>query len=427
MRSQECFAASTVLIILAALCVSGTDATAQIPTVLHEFVDNDADGYYSYSGLVFDASGNLYGTTSEGGTHTNCGGENIGCGTVFELSPAVGGGWSETILHDFDFNGTDGTYPYSAVVFDAAGNLYGTTAGGGTGTCNSGEDSCGTVFELTPDGDGGWREKILHNFGSTNTDGVTPIGGLTFDAAGNLYGTTSQGGIYNVGTVFELRPGAGGRWFEKVLHTFKNEDGELPRGNLIFDAAGNLYGTANAGGAKGGGTVFELSPTSDGEWKAKVLHAFVGPNGYGVSGGVIFDNAGNLYGTSEAGGANHRGTVFELTPTASGPWTETILHSFDQDGTDAYQPEAGLIFDAQGNLYGTSFWGGAACSTKEGCGTVFKLTPSSGGNWTETLYDFDCTNGSAPYGGLIFDTKGNLYGTTTECPSQYGTVFELTP
>jgi len=429
MRSKNSSAAMTAfIIVVTALFASGTHASAQLPTVLHEFVDNGTDGYYSRSGLIFDGSGNLYGTTTEGGTHTNCGGENIGCGTVFELSPAVGGGWTETILHDFNFNGTDGTNPYSALIFDAAGNLYGTTAGGGTGTCNSGENSCGTVFELMPNAGGGWTEKILHNFGSTSADGAAPVGGLIFDAAGNLYGTTSQGGVNNVGIVFELQPEAGGHWFEKVLHTFKNHDGELPLGNLIFDASGNLYGTTTAGGAHGGGTVFELSPASGGEWMERILHSFVGLNGSGIAGGVIFDHAGNLYGTTVAGGPNHRGTVFELTPSASGPWTETILHSFEQNGTDAYEPYAGLIFDGQGNLYGTSFYGGAAeCPFKEGCGTVFKLTPSSGGNWAETLYDFDCTNGSQPVSSLTLDAKGNLYGTTQSCGTNYGTVFELTP
>jgi uncharacterized repeat protein (TIGR03803 family) len=237
-------------------------ARAQTPTaggwsekVLHSF--NDTDGAYSSAGLIFDKNGNLYGTTLEGGDY---GCSASGCGTVFELTPTAGGGWTETVL--LNFNGSDGSGPQAGLIFDAAGNLYGTTVGGGT---NCPPFGCGTVFELTPTAGGGWTEKVLHSFGN-GTDGANPFAGLIFDAAGNLYGTTYGGGTYRCGasgcgTAFELTPAAGGSWTETVLYSFsRGNDGFEPEAGLIFDSAGNLYGTTAVGGTYDGGTVFELTP-----------------------------------------------------------------------------------------------------------------------------------------------------------------------
>src|ERR1019366_934096 len=208
--------------------------------VLYSFIHNGTDGGFPQAGLIFDAAGNLYGTTSEGGTSSSCSG---GCGTVFELTPTAGGGWTEKVLHNFNSNGTDGANPYAGLIFDAAGNLYGTTTVGGT-------YYYGTVFELTPTAGGGWTEKVLHSFNYNGTDGNNPQASLTIDAAGNLYGTTSGGGTYGnyKGTVFELTPAAGGDWTETVLHNFVGPDGAAPLAGLIFDAAGNLYGTTSGGG-----------------------------------------------------------------------------------------------------------------------------------------------------------------------------------
>ncbi len=207
---------------------------AQVETVVHNFGQGDFDGVESFAGLVQDAAGNLYGTTNQGGIQTQ--------GTVFELSPRVGGGWSETVLHSFG-NGTAGKYPYAGLIFDSAGDLYGTTANGGIhvgGSCYLG---CGAVFELSPREGGGWTETVLHSFGS-GTDGARPEAGLIFDSAGNLYGTTTAGGIHHAGTVFELSPRQGGGYTETVLHSFGNgTDGQYPYAGLLFDAAGNLYGT----------------------------------------------------------------------------------------------------------------------------------------------------------------------------------------
>ncbi len=383
--------------------------------VLHSF-GNGTDGYMPSTSLIFDAAGNLYGTTQYGG------GANA-YGTVFELTPAGGGNWTETVLYSFR-SGTDGAVPGAGLIFDAAGSLYGTTTAGGPNN--------GTVFELTPTAGEGWTEQVLYRFCSQANcaDGQYPYGGLIFDAAGNLYGTTEFGGTNGYGTVFKLTPTAGGGWTETVLHSFgSGTDGASPFVGLIFDAAGNLYGTTTYGGTYGVGTVFELTPTAGGDWLETVLYSF-GINGLSDGGypwaGLIFDAAGNLYGTTFYGGTYNRGTVFELTPMSGGGWTETVLHSFNpNNGTDGFNPYAGLIFDAAGNLYGTAYYGGSY-----GGGTVFELTPAAGGGWTETvLRSFgNGTDGFWPYAGLIFDHAGNLYGTTEYGGTHnYGTVFELTP
>ena len=220
------------------------------------------------------------------------------------------------MLYSFINNGTDGIVPDGGVIFDGAGNLYGTTFSGGT-------HSEGTVYELTPAGGGGWTEKVLHSFDQNGTDGAFPAAALIFDTAGNLYGTTAGGGTYSKGTVFELTPVGGGTWTEKVLYSFGNgTDGFSPYSGLVFDAAGNLYGTAYYGGTYSRGTVFELSPGAGGTWTEKVLHSF--GNGTDASqpfSGLTFDTAGNLYGTTEVGGAHTAGTVYELTPAGGGTWT----------------------------------------------------------------------------------------------------------
>jgi len=323
---------------------------------------------------------------------------------------------TEKVLYSFGTNEGDGGVPYGGLIFDAAANLYGTTSGGGT-------YNDGTVFELTPKAGGGWTEKVLHSF--SGKDGAVPYAGLIFDSVGNLYGTTYEGGAYNDGTVFELTPEAGGGWKEKVLHSFSGKDGVYPTASLIFDAAGNLYGTTSDGGAYYDGTVFELTPKAGGGWTEKVLHSFSGKEGAVPYAGLIFDAAGNLYGTTFMGGTNIKyGTVFELTPKAGGGWKEKVLHSFySQDGDE---PIAGLIFDAAGNLYGMTSSGGI----NNNYGTVFELTPKAGGGWTEkVVHHFNnYKKGVGPQASLIFDGAGNLYGTTYAGGAfGPGTVFELTP
>ena len=383
-------------------------------TVLHSF-GSFPDGVEPRSGLISDAAGNLYGTTISGGT--------FNYGTVYELSPSEGGGWTEMVLHSFNQDGVDGYYPDAALIFDAAGNLYGTTQYG---------PGNGVVFELSPSKGGGWNEKVLYHF-SGYGDGQYPHASLVFDAAGNLYGETDNGGIYcdlhqGCGTVFELSRNGDGTWTEKVLHSFGNgTDGEGPLGGLILDASGNLYGTTYGGGTYNpGGTVFELSPNGDGSWTETVLHSFgLFPDGAEPWGGLTFDKAGNLYGTTSTGGAYpNGGTVFELTPNGDGTWTETVLHSFG-NVPDGLEPLYGsLIFDAVGNLYGTTTQGGI-----DGYGTVFELSPDGSGGWTETvLYNFGAPPDATYPASVILDAAGDLYGTSLYGgDNSKGTVFELTP
>ena len=348
-----------LLAVFTSLLTLATYAAAQTEAVLHNFADNGTDGYQTYSSLVFDASGNLYGTTLKGGTHTNCYGENIGCGTVFELSPAAGGGWTENILYNFGGTSTDGTNPSGALIFDAAGNLYGTTEHGGTGVCDQGENSCGTVFELKPKRAESGRRKFCTTSAAPARTATIPAAGLIFDAAGNLYGTTASGGTYGFGTVFELTHAAGGSWTEKVLHSFNGtDDGNIPLASLVFDPAGNLYGTTSDGGSFHAGGIFELKRGAGGNWTTKILHFFNDGDGRTPYASLILDAAGNLYGTTQIGGPNYGGTVFELTQTAGGKWGETVLHGFDNKSGDGYEPLAGVIFDHNGNLFGTTFVGG---------------------------------------------------------------------
>jgi uncharacterized repeat protein (TIGR03803 family) len=348
-------------------------------------------------------------------------GGTYNAGAVFELSPNGSGGWTEKVLYNFNPNGRDGTSPFAGVVSDAAGNLYGTTSAGGI-------HGLGTVFEVTPDGSGGWTENVLHSFGN-GTDGVNPYAGLVFDAAGNLYGTTYVGGIYSAGTIFELSPRQGGGWTETVLHNFhlNGTDGYEPDAGLIRDAAGNLYGTTSFGGIHNFGTVFELSPRQGGGWTETVLHSFNlnGTDGTTPDAGITLDTSGNLYGTTYTGGIHNYGTVFELSPRQGGGWTEKVLHSFG-GGTDGASPNAGLIFDTAGNLYGTTYLGGI-----HGFGTAFEMSPKQGGSWTEVVlhsFNLSGTDASSPVASLIIDAVGNLYGTTLNGGlHSVGAVFELKP
>jgi uncharacterized repeat protein (TIGR03803 family) len=353
---------------------------------------------------------------------------------------------TETVLHNFK-GGSDGASPHAGLISDSTGALYGTTwRGGGTG-CVAG-NGCGTVFKLTPPAAGQtkWTKEILYRF-QGGSDGEAPLAPLTLDSKGALYGTTSAGGgTFGPGTVFKLKPPAAGQtqWTEKILHRFTGAggDGDGPVAGLVFDGKGALYGTTSGGGGPSNcGTVFKLKPPAAGEtqWTEKVLYSFAG-TGDGcipLSGRLIFDSEGALYGTTRGttrviGAAS--GTVFKLAPPAAGHmWTETVLYSF-KGGSDGSQPFAGLIFDSKGALYGTTEAGGGGASCGNGCGIVFKLKPPAPGltQWTEkVLYRFQGTfggDGEAPQGGLVFDNTGALYGTTFAGGNiGLGTVFKLKP
>lgn len=340
----------------------------------------------------------------------------------------------EKIIHNFVANGRDGNNPDAGLIQDPSGNFYGTTYGGG----NSGG---GTVFKLSPRSGGGWREKVLYSFQGNGSGGYSPTASVVRDKAGNLYGTTYDGG--NNGGVFELSPQSGGGWKETVLYSFRGSiDGGQPFSGVTLDPAGNVYGTTEIGGNAQIGTVFELSPKGGGAWTETVLHSFQGLDGKIPIGGLNFDGAGNLYGTTSEGGTANYGVVFELSPQGGGSWTETVLYSFGANSQDdGGYPVASMIFDSAGDLYGTAaYGGGGGCNeTGKGCGAVFELSPKSGGGWTETiLHAFQNNNqdGTEPQGGLVRDAAGNLFGTTsaggTTTGTCYimagcGTVFEVKP
>jgi len=328
------------------------------------------------------------------------------------------------VLHVFNW----AKNPEGKLVMDAAGNLYGTTANGGA-------NGYGVVYKLVHNADGTWKATILHSF--TGQDGSEPYAGMIFDAAGNLYGTTLSGGT-GAGVVFKLAPNPGGTWTESVLHTFSwYADGFESSAGLIFDASGNLYGTTSAGSIYGFGAVFKLAPLPDGSWTESVLYAFTRGDGAYPKAGLVFDAAGNLYGTTELGGDMNCGdilygcgTVFKLAHQPDGSWTESVLNRFCSlaNCADGLYPWGGLIQDAAGNLYGMTDLGGST-----GNGTVFKLAHQMDGSWTESvLHNFcsfpACADGANPfYGSLVFDAAGSLYGTTMYGGCQgNGVVFKLT-
>lgn len=375
---------------------------------------NGNDGSRPSASLIMDTSGNLYGTTEFGGAYKR--------GAVFKLTPSG----TESVLWSFG-RGADGREPRAGLIMGTNGNLYGTTSLGGT--CGDGIFNGGTAFELTPSGE----ESVLWSFGC-GADGSEPFGGLVMDTVGNLYGTTASGGtsVYEDGTVFKLTPPSlsGGNWSESILWSFSGTDGSGPPGSLIIDASGNLYGTTTSGGANGCGTVFKLAP----DGTNSLLWNFLSPLAGGAcnpEAGLIMDANGNLYGTTVYGGAYFEGTVFELTPpsTSGGNWTEATLWNFGS-GADGVNPVSGLIMDTSGNLYGTTSAGGAY-NAEIFAGTAFELSPpaTSGENWNETIlrnFGNSGSDGREPFAGLLMDPSGNLYGTTILGGAySRGTAFEL--
>jgi uncharacterized repeat protein (TIGR03803 family) len=379
--------------------------------VLHAFTGGK-DGGGLWSSLTFHQAGNLYGTTSGDGAY--------GYGTVFELTQGAAGQWSETVLYSFHdpYTTNDGGIPFGSVVFDPSGNLYGTTSKGG------GPSTWGTVYKLTP-GSGSWTETIIHGFGPHDHAGG-PYAGLIIDEKGDLYGIA--------GAAFELMRGSNGwkeKILYEFCSKQNCSDGNAPFAGLIFGASGDLYGTTEAGGAHKAGTVYQIRHTAGG-WKESVLHSFPALSSDGQVPGVgalVSDGSGSLYGTTSQGGSHicidvGCGTVFRLV-RETGHWTETILYNFvgDKKGSG---PGAGVVMDKKGNLYGTTVYGG---STLCGCGVVYKLSPSSNGKWKYTvLHTFTGSDGAQPDANLILDSKGNLYGTTaTGGAGGAGVAFELTP
>lgn len=409
---------SQLVSLLVALVLFSVCAWAQQYQVLHNFTSTAAA---PSTGLTVDSKGNAYGATVRGGDrHTS--------GTVYEISRTRG----YQLLYSFTRNGAGGDNPRGNLTLDSAGNLYGTAPFGGLYGQDCVSNGCGVVFELSPPvgGSGQWTETVLYSFCQQKScaDGANPAWGVIFDSAGNLYGTTEAGGGSDFGTVFELSPSSGG-WTEHVLESFNGTNGELPVAGLVFDGSGNLYGTTSAGTGSGG-TVFELSP-SGATWVESILHVFGPiPDGNTPEANLVFDSAGNLYGTTQLGGefscgGSGCGTVFELTPAVGG-WTENVIYSFD--GDDGENPVASVVLDAAGNVYGTTSVGGdARCGESTGCGTVFRLTPESGGQWTETFFKLPGGSGGAnPVAQLTLDASGNVYGTTANGGNtNSGVLFEI--
>jgi len=427
--------ATTLAAVTIALAVG---ARAQTETVLYSFTGG-ADGNQP-NGVIADGAGNLYGTTTFGGnlSKSNCG--SNGCGTVFELSPAAGG-WQLTTLYTFN-GGADGLFPVGNLARDQSGNLYGVTFAGGAlyGPCH-GYGGCGVVFEVSP-ASSGWVFTVLHTF--RGADGAIPYSGLTLDSSGNLYGTTSQGGQpgcvdLGCGVVFELSPTSSG-WIYKSIHIFAEAESSDPQAGVILDPSGNLYSATVYGGSilPNYGTVFELSPISGGGWGKTILHGFSARRDGWYGGNLIFDTVGNLYGATQFAGdlnaCNHSGcgVVFQLSQDSTG-WKDTVLHTFT--GPDGWAP-ASLILEKSGNLYGATAAGGNfnnCYGNGNGCGVVFKLSPSSQGWQENVLYNFHGnTDGESPVS-IIAGPDGSIYGATlygggTGCYGYgCGTVFQLKP
>jgi uncharacterized repeat protein (TIGR03803 family) len=332
------------------------------------------------------------------------------------LTTFASAGVTEEVLYTF---GTPpaGAFPLTKPLY-LNGKFYGTTSSGGGG-CN-----CGTIYEFTPSASGGIY-KTIYTFKNAG-DGVVPLGNIVADTSGNIYGVTGSGGAASVGTVWELSPGTGGTWNHTDIWDFGEleNDGSGPDAGLIIDGAGNLYGTTDSGGTSFAGTVFELSPGSNGQWNESILHSFSGPDGYGPKAELIMDAKGDLYGTTMSGGTDSDGVVFKMSPVSGGGWSETVIYNFTGGGDQGF-PEAPVWMDSKGNLYGTTI----GTENNVLFGTVYELLRNTGGTWTEsTLHTFtgDDGDGAVPAGGVTFDGKAHLYGTTSEGGTDFaGTVYQL--
>jgi uncharacterized repeat protein (TIGR03803 family) len=418
------------MLVCALTMVAGGTAHAQTFTVLYNFTGG-ADGSHPYAGLIQDGTGatsfpSLYGTTYQGGSGADT------LGVAYKLTHLqYRTYWVVTTLAEFSQGGS-GNSPVARLAAGPNAVLYGTATLGGNTQCTLSNGGCGTVFRLGPNAN--FSLTAIHQFSGPPADGAFPDSEVTFDGEGNIFGTTVQGGVVNQGTVFELiRSGNG--WTESVLHNFTYNyingegytDGAEPVGGVILDSGGNLYGTTYGGGDKlcGCGEVFELSPSAGG-WTYRVLHIFTpAVDGEWPENSLIMDAAGNLYGTTSWGGPNGgAGTVFELSPSGNN-WNFSTIYTLPYMG-GGFQtgPMSGVIMDAAGNLYGTSFGGGAYSQ-----GSVFKLTPTNNGWVFTSLHDFQSpSDGSFPFGNLLMDASGNLFGTATQGGGYGdGTVWEITP
>jgi len=384
---------------------AGAPAPSLESTLLYQFVGGSADGAYPYAGLVADSSGNLYGTTNGGGA--------AGLGTVFKLTPS-GSTYTETVLHEFAGGTGDGELPYGNLVLGKKGVLYGTTYGGG-------EHGAGCVFALTPSGET-YAESVVYSFAGSPNDGGNPYAGLVEGASGTLYGTTLYGGSSGAGTVYELVPSGKG-FTESVVYAFAGgSDGANPYAGVSLTKTGALYGTTTYGGTAGDGTVYSLTKSGT-TYAHDVLHSFAGGSDGANPYGAPVSSSGAFLGTTQNGGSASDGTIYEVVVT-KGKATETVAHSFLGGSADGAQPEASLLVGKKGAVYGTTDSGGA-----NSAGTVFELTKTKKTYAESLLTSFPGYPGSAnPKSTLIASAAGTLYGTTYGGGNDgYGTVFSLTP
>jgi uncharacterized repeat protein (TIGR03803 family) len=410
---------SGALIALAAILVLPSLAWAGSEQVLYQF-KSPQDGQFLLSGVLL-LNGKIYGVTYGGGTS--------GAGTVFELTHNKTG-WTKETLYNFTRR-KDGGLPVTELAADKAGNLYGTATQGGSylsGCPVAGGVGCGVVFKLTRRS-GHWKLTVIHKF--NGKDGSNPAGNLVWDDVGNLYGTSFGGKSCGIecgyGTVFKLSR-SGTSWKLSTIHFFRGPDGASPV-SLFRDSKGNLYGSTGGGGKYGNGTVYKLSPSGN-RWTLTTLYSFTGgADGNGPSQAAVLYTGAAIYGTTVDGGlySYGYGVVYEVA-LSNGTWQESVLHTFT-GGDDGSYPCGGVTMDSNGNLYGTAQGG----EVNGGHGVIFKLT-NFGGTWTEsTVFDFNVVDGDSPYSDLVWDASGNLYGTTyyggAECQSQgaCGNVFEFTP
>ena len=400
--------ASLLVALLFVFSVASFASTSQVVYSLA----GDEDGEYPDTDLIIDSAGNIYGTSVLGG--------DFGTGTVFQLTPS-GSSYVHTVLYSFT-GGADGGQPYKGVTLDAQGNLYGTAVVGGTGGICAGE-GCGVVYKLTKNGST-WTQSVIYNF-TGKSDGYGPGSGVTFDKAGNLYGTTPTGGAKSMGVIYELSP-SGSSWTFKVIHTFSGgSDGTGgSAGRLLLDSAGRLYGVCTVGGANGAGVAYKLTLVQ-GTWKFQTLYAFKGTPDAGFPYGALsMDSSGNLYGTTYYSGANNLGSVYQLA-LKGGVWTENLLYSF-KGGTDGASPISNVNVDPSGDLYGTTSEGGGRCS----CGAIYRLTLPRGGQWTESVvYRFKNTpDGGFVYNGMVPDSSGHYFGSTVHGGTAgEGAFYQFTP
>ena len=404
MRSARLYVPFAMAIAIASiLTIAAPTGSAQTVKILYS-----STGPSPQANVTFDAAGDLFWTANY---------------LINELTPGSGGSWSYSEPFDsYNYNNYESD-PEGTVVFDSAGNMY--------AAVGPARDNDGYILELTPAAGGTWTPQTIYAFPPTATYGSSPYAGLIFDTAGNLYGTTAYGGAYGAqysgGTVFELSPQAGGGWKHQILHSFGNgTDGSIPVTKLILDSAGNLYGATESGGIYSQGTVYKLTKQPSGAWKEQILHHFgSGTDGQSPIQQIAMDAGGAIYGTTTGGGLYGQGAAFELIQQENGAWKENLIHSFGS-GTDGSGPYSGVTLDAAGHVYGTTFFGGTL-----GGGVLFELIPhGNGAAFAEKIvHDFVASgDGTNPLAGVTFDSSGNIFGTTEGGGANgEGIVYEIVP